>query len=291
MAPAMHTEMWLHPATVANVATLRERGVEVLEPASGRLTGADTGPGRLPEPAEIFAAARRALTGRTAARDLAGRHVVVSAGGTREHLDPVRFLGNRSSGLQGYALARAAVARGAEVTLVAANVTLPDPAGAKVVHVETTAQLRDAVLAATPTADAVVMAAAPADYRPRTVSDTKIKKADDGSAPALELEQNPDILAEISHDRARPGSVIVGFAAETGDASASVLDLARTKLARKGCDLLVVNDVSGGKVFGSAENEAVVLDATGETTHVPRGAKSVLAHAIWDRVVARFETG
>jgi phosphopantothenoylcysteine decarboxylase/phosphopantothenate--cysteine ligase len=135
------------------------------------------------------------------------------------------------------------------------------------------------------------MAAAPADYRPRSVSDTKIKKAEDGSAPALELEQNPDILAEISHDRARPGSVIVGFAAETGDASSSVLDLARTKLARKGCDLLVVNDVSGGKVFGSPENEAVVLDAAGEATHIPRGAKSALAHAIWDRVAARFEAG
>jgi phosphopantothenoylcysteine decarboxylase/phosphopantothenate--cysteine ligase len=292
-APAMHTEMWEHPATQENVATLRRRGALVVEPAEGRLTGADTGKGRFPEPAEIFETARDLLArgGSANVLDLAGRHVLVSAGGTREYLDPVRFLGNRSSGLQGYALARAAVSRGAEVTLVAANVALPDPAGAKVVHVETTAQLRDAVLAAAPTADAVVMAAAPADYRPRSVSDTKIKKAEDGSAPALELEQNPDILAEISHDRARPGSVIVGFAAETGDASSSVLDLARTKLARKGCDLLVVNDVSGGKVFGSPENEAVVLDAAGEATHVPRGAKSALAHAIWDRVAARFEAG
>lgn len=292
-APAMHTEMWEHPATQENVATLRRRGALVVEPAEGRLTGVDTGKGRFPEPAEIFETARDLLAraGSANVLDLAGRHVLVSAGGTREYLDPVRFLGNRSSGLQGYALARAAVSRGAEVTLVAANVTLPDPAGAKVVHVETTAQLRDAVLAASPTADAVVMAAAPADYRPRSVSDTKIKKAEDGSAPALELEQNPDILAEISHDRARPGSVIVGFAAETGDASSSVLDLARTKLARKGCDLLVVNDVSGGKVFGSPENEAVVLDAAGEATHVPRGAKSALAHAIWDRVAARFEAG
>src|SRR5689334_807930 len=292
-APAMHTEMWEHAATQENVATLRRRGALVVEPAEGRLTGADTGKGRFPEPAEIFETARDLLArgGSANVLDLAGRHVLVSAGGTREYLDPVRFLGNRSSGLQGYALARAAVSRGAEVTLVAANVALPDPAGAKVVHVETTAQLRDAVLAAAPTADAVVMAAAPADYRPRSVSDTKIKKAEDGSAPALELEQNPDILAEISHDRARPGSVIVGFAAETGDASSSVLDLARTKLARKGCDLLVVNDVSGGKVFGSPENEAVVLDAAGEATHVPRGAKSALAHAIWDRVAARFEAG
>jgi phosphopantothenoylcysteine decarboxylase/phosphopantothenate--cysteine ligase len=292
-APAMHTEMWEHLATQENVATLRRRGALVLEPAEGRLTGVDTGKGRFPEPAEIFETARDLLGRGGAANvlDLAGRHVLVSAGGTREYLDPVRFLGNRSSGLQGYALARAAVSRGAEVTLVAANVGLPDPAGAKVVHVETTAQLRDAVLAAASTADAVVMAAAPADYRPRSVSETKIKKADDGTAPALDLEQNPDILAEISRDRARPGSVIVGFAAETGDATASVLDLARTKLARKGCDLLVVNDVSGGKVFGSTENEAVVLDAAGEATHVPRGAKSVLAHAIWDRVAARLGSG
>ena len=292
-APAMHTEMWEHLATQENVATLRRRGALVIEPAEGRLTGVDTGKGRFPEPAEIFETARDLLGRGGAANvlDLAGRHVLVSAGGTREYLDPVRFLGNRSSGLQGYALARAAVSRGAEVTLVAANVSLPDPAGAKVVHVETTAQLRDAVLAAAPTADAVVMAAAPADYRPRSVSDTKMKKADDGTAPALDLEQNPDILAEISRDRARPGSVIVGFAAETGDATASVLDLARTKLARKGCDLLVVNDVSGGKVFGSPENEAIVLDTAGEATHVPRGAKSVLAHAIWDRVSARLGSG
>ena len=292
-APAMHTEMWEHLATQENVATLRRRGALVIEPAEGRLTGVDTGKGRFPEPAEIFETARDLLGRGGAANvlDLAGRHVLVSAGGTREYLDPVRFLGNRSSGLQGYALARAAVSRGAEVTLVAANVSLPDPAGAKVVHVETTAQLRDAVLAAAPTADAVVMAAAPADYRPRSVSDTKMKKADDGTAPALDLEQNPDILAEISRDRARPGSVIVGFAAETGDATASQLDLARTKLARKGCDLLVVNDVSGGKVFGSPENEAIVLDTAGEATHVPRGAKSVLAHAIWDRVSARLGSG
>jgi phosphopantothenoylcysteine decarboxylase/phosphopantothenate--cysteine ligase len=291
--PAMHTEMWEHPATRDNVATLRRRGALVVEPAEGRLTGADTGKGRFPDPAEIFEVARDLLARQDQATvlDLAGRHVVVSAGGTREYLDPVRFLGNRSSGRQGYALARAAVARGAEVTLVAANVELPDPAGVKVVHVETTAELRDAVLAAAPGADAVVMAAAPADYRPRTVSGTKLKKPADGSAPPLELEQNPDVLAEISHDRARAGAVIVGFAAETGDATTSVLELALEKLARKGCDLLVLNDVSGGKVFGSPENEAVILDAAGETSTVPRGPKAVLAHAIWDRVALRLETG
>jgi phosphopantothenoylcysteine decarboxylase / phosphopantothenate---cysteine ligase len=274
-APAMHTEMWEHPATQENVATLRRRGCVVVEPAEGRLTGADTGKGRFPDPAEVFELARGVLAraGSPTLLDLAGRHVVVSAGGTREPLDPVRFLGNRSSGLQGYALARAAAARGAEVTLVAANVSLADPAGVKVVPVGTTAELREAVLGAAATADAVVMAAAPADYRPRVVSGTKIKKTDDGSAPALELVQNPDVLAELAHDRARPGSVVVGFAAETGDDHGSVLDLARAKLARKGCDLLVVNDVSEGKVFGAAENEAVVLDADGTATPVPRGSK------------------
>ncbi|SDD04955.1 bifunctional phosphopantothenoylcysteine decarboxylase/phosphopantothenate--cysteine ligase CoaBC [Nocardioides lianchengensis] len=293
-APAMHTEMWEHPATRANVATLRARGAVVLEPAEGRLTGADTGKGRLPDPGEIFEVAREVLIrgvsmGSTAGlTDLAGRHLVVSAGGTREYLDPVRFLGNRSSGLQGYALARAAAARGAEVTLVAANVTLPDPAGVTVVRVETTAELRAEVVAAAGSADAVVMAAAPADFRPTTVSDAKIKKSDDGSAPGIELAQNPDILHEISTHRTRSGSVIVGFAAETGDATGSVLDLARAKLARKGCDLLVVNDVSGGAVFGSPDNEAVILAADGATVEVPRGTKSALAHVIWDQVATRL---
>lgn len=285
-APAMHTEMWEHPATQANVRTLRERGAVVIEPAEGRLTGKDTGKGRLPDPAEIFDLAIDVLSRGAVAPDLAGRHVLVSAGGTREYLDPVRFLGNRSSGLQGYALARAAAARGAEVTLVAANVTLPDPAGVKVVRVETTAQLRDAVIAAAPAADAVVMAAAPADFRPTAVSDAKIKKADDGSAPSITLEQNPDILKEISQHRLREGQVIVGFAAETGDATGSVLELATAKLARKGCDLLVVNDVSGGAVFGSPDNEAVILAASGHRSDVPRGSKASVAHAIWDQVAA-----
>jgi phosphopantothenoylcysteine decarboxylase / phosphopantothenate---cysteine ligase len=291
-APAMHTEMWEHAATQANVATLRERGVLVLQPAEGRLTGADTGKGRLPEPAEIFEVCVEVLargTTDTSTRDLAGKHVVVSAGGTREYLDPVRFLGNRSSGLQGYALARAAVARGAEVTLVAANVTLPDPAGLKVVRVETTAQLRDEVLAAAVAADAIVMAAAPADFAPTSRSEAKIKKAEDGSAPAIELTQNPDILLELSTHRTCPGQVVVGFAAETGDATGSVLELGRAKLVRKGCDLLVVNDVSGGAVFGSADNEAVILAADGARRDVPRGSKTQVAHAIWDEVALRLQ--
>ncbi len=285
-APAMHTEMWEHPATVANVATLRERGALVIEPAEGRLTGADTGKGRLPEPSEIYAIALDLLArGGARDQDLAGRHVVVSAGGTREYLDPVRFLGNRSSGLQGYALARTAVARGAEVTLVAANVTLADPAGVKVVRVETTAELQAEVVAAATTADVVVMAAAPADFRPAVFTDAKIKKAEDGSAPTIGLTQNPDILAGIASDRPNPHLVVVGFAAETGDETGSVMDHARSKLARKGCDLLVVNDVGGGKVFGSQENEAVILGADGTSSQVPRASKSAVAQAIWDRVV------
>jgi len=283
-APAMHTEMWEHAATRANVATLRARGAVVIEPAEGRLTGADTGKGRLPEPAEIFEVALEVAARGRVEPDLVGRRVVVSAGGTREYLDPVRFLGNRSSGLQGYALARAAVARGADVTLVAANVTLPDPAGVKVVRVETTAQLRDEVLAAAVSADVVVMAAAPADFRPTTVSPSKIKKAEDRTAAPIELTQNPDILHEISHRRSRPGQVIVGFAAETGDETGSVLEHARTKLERKGCDLLVVNDVSGGAVFGSPDNEAVVLSTSGEPVVVPLGSKSALAQVIWDQI-------
>jgi phosphopantothenoylcysteine decarboxylase / phosphopantothenate---cysteine ligase len=288
-APAMHTEMWEHPATAANVATLRERGALVIEPAEGRLTGVDSGKGRLPDPQEIFEVCREVLgRGLSAAPDLAGRSVVVSAGGTREYLDPVRFIGNRSSGLQGYALARAAAVRGAEVTLVAANVALPDPAGIKVVRVETTAQLRDAVVSAAAGADAVVMAAAPADFRPVRASETKIKKAADGTAPSIELSQNPDILLELSTDRVRPGAVIVGFAAETGDESGSVLELGRAKLARKGCDLLVVNDVGGGAVFGAPDNEAVILAADGAAVEVLRGSKGALAHAIWDQVVARM---
>jgi len=287
-APAMHTEMWEHPATQANVAVLRERGVLVIEPAEGRLTGKDTGKGRLPEPPEIFDVCREVLGHGTTALDLLGRRVVVSAGGTREYLDPVRFLGNRSSGLQGYALARAAAARGADVTLVAANTSLPDPAGVKVVRVETTGQLRDEVVSAAASADAVVMAAAPADFRPVDPSGTKIKKAADGSAPTIDLTQNPDILHELSTQRTRPGQVVVGFAAETGDATGSVLDLARAKLARKGCDLLVVNDVSGGAVFGSPENEAVILGADGGVVEVPRGSKSALAHVIWDEVTRRL---
>ncbi|GGT77372.1 bifunctional phosphopantothenoylcysteine decarboxylase/phosphopantothenate--cysteine ligase CoaBC [Streptomyces lateritius] len=290
-APAMHTEMWEHPATQENVATLRRRGAVVIEPAVGRLTGVDTGKGRLPEAAEIFEVCRNILNrhGRTAgaaAPDLVGRHVVVSAGGTREPLDPVRYLGNRSSGKQGYALARVAAARGARVTLVEANTGIPDPAGVDVVHVGTAVQLREAVLKAAADADAVVMAAAVADFRPAVYAQGKIKKTDDGGAPTIELVRNPDILAEISADRALPGQVVVGFAAETDD----VLAHGREKLRRKGCDLLVVNEVGERKTFGSEENEAVVLAADGADTPVPYGPKEVLAEIVWDLVAPRLRS-
>jgi len=287
-APAMHTEMWEHPATQANVATLRARGAVVLEPAVGRLTGVDSGKGRLPDPAEILEVARQLVRRGPQPLDLAGRHVVVSAGGTREYLDPVRFLGNRSSGLQGYALATAAVARGAEVTLVAANVALDDPAGVKVVPVVSTSELRDEVLEAARHADAVVMAAAPADFRPAQRAEHKIKKSADGAVAPVELVQNDDILATLARNRPRAGLVVVGFAAETGDAEGDVMEHARAKLERKGCDLLVVNDVSGGKVFGSPHTEAVVLAADGARTPVPPGSKSDLAHVVWDVVVTRL---
>ncbi|GAA3052297.1 bifunctional phosphopantothenoylcysteine decarboxylase/phosphopantothenate--cysteine ligase CoaBC [Streptomyces roseofulvus] len=283
-APAMHTEMWEHPATQENVATLRRRGAVVVEPAVGRLTGVDTGKGRLPDPGEIFEVCRRILARGVTAPDLAGRHVVVSAGGTREPLDPVRYLGNRSSGKQGYALAKAAAARGARVTLVEANTGLPDPAGVDVVHTGTAVQLREAVLKAAADADAVVMAAAVADFRPATYAPGKIKKTDDGGAPTIELVRNPDILAELSADRALPGQVVVGFAAETDD----VLANGRAKLARKGCDLLVVNEVGERKTFGSEENEAVVLAADGTETPVPYGPKEALAETVWDLVLPRL---
>jgi phosphopantothenoylcysteine decarboxylase/phosphopantothenate--cysteine ligase len=224
-APAMHTEMWENAATQANVRTLRERGHVVLDPAVGRLTGVDSGAGRLPEPVEIHSACLEVLAHRTP--DLSGRHVLVSAGGTREYLDPVRFIGNRSSGRQGYALARAAASRGATVTLIAANVTLPDPAGVRVVPVTTTDQMRQAVLTAAHDVDAVVMAAAPADFRPASQSDAKIKKSHDGTAPVIELVENPDILAELVQTRSNKRPVIVGFAAETGDANGSVMAHAR----------------------------------------------------------------
>jgi phosphopantothenoylcysteine decarboxylase/phosphopantothenate--cysteine ligase len=280
----MHTEMWEHPATVANVATLRGRGVHVLDPAAGRLTGSDTGPGRLPEPEEIAAAALALVSDRP--RDLEGRHVVVSAGGTREPLDPVRFLGNRSSGRQGVALARTAHARGARVTLVAANIDVPVPPGVDVVHAETGAELRDAVRAAAKDADVVVMAAAVADFRPLTSAESKIKKQPDGAPTVLELVETVDILAELAATRLRSGQVVVGFAAETGDPTGTVLEHGRAKARRKGADLLVVNAVGGGRGFGTDVNDVTILDGSGAVVAEATGSKAEVADAVWDAVLA-----
>ncbi len=307
LAPAMHTEMWEHAATRANVALLRERGAQVIEPASGRLTGTDTGPGRLPEPEELYAACLAALAATGAGRadgvarepDLAGRTVVISAGGTREPLDPVRFLGNRSSGKQGVALARAAAARGAKVTLVAANVDgidgIDDLGDVDVRAVGSALELREAVLATAEAADVVVMAAAVADFRPAAYQEHKIKKSHDPgqpAAPSIELVRNPDVLAELVRRReaghAAPGQVLVGFAAETGDESGDVLALGRAKLARKGCDLMVVNEVGVSTTFGQDDSSATILDREGGEQALPHGPKSVLAEAVWDRVVARL---
>jgi phosphopantothenoylcysteine decarboxylase/phosphopantothenate--cysteine ligase len=288
-APAMHTEMWEHPATVENVETLRRRGAVVLEPATGRLTGADTGKGRMPEPGEIAQFAELLLDNPAALPyDLAGRHVVVSAGGTREPLDPVRFLGNSSSGKQGYAIAAVAAARGARVTLVAANVELPDPAGTDVVRVGTAVELRDVVHKLAADADVVVMAAAVADFRPAAAAAHKIKKSEAPPAPIV-LEKNPDILSELVAHR-RGGTLLVGFAAETGDDTASVLEHGRAKLARKGCDLLVVNAVGKGVAFGQSHNAGVILGADGTETVVDYGPKAGLAAALWDAVAARIVT-
>ncbi|WP_402465286.1 bifunctional phosphopantothenoylcysteine decarboxylase/phosphopantothenate--cysteine ligase CoaBC [Isoptericola aurantiacus] len=291
MAPAMHTEMWEHAATRANVATLRARGVHVVDPDSGRLTGDDSGPGRLPEPEEIARVALEvaARSGPPSSPDLAGRHVVVSAGGTREPIDPVRFIGNRSSGRQGVALASAARDRGARVTLVAANLEAASTqplvaAGVEVVDVSSTRELREAVRAAAADADAVVMAAAVADFRPAQVPGAKIKKVPGGSPAAIELVENPDVLAELAARRVRAGQVVVGFAAETGDATGSVLDHGRAKARRKGADLLAVNEVGEAVGFGTDVNEVTVLDAQGATVASAAGTKRQVADGLWDAV-------
>jgi phosphopantothenoylcysteine decarboxylase/phosphopantothenate--cysteine ligase len=291
MVPAMHTEMWEHGATVASVTTLRQRGVLVVEPAVGRLTGPDSGKGRLPDPDQILQLLEAVLSSkgeRGYGPDLAGRRVLVSAGGTREPLDPVRFLGNRSSGRQGYALAVAAAARGARVELVAANVELPDPAGVDVISVATASEMKDAVLGRSPDADAVVMAAAVADFRPSATVDHKIKKGD--GVPSVALEPTVDILAALVAAK-RDGQVVVGFAAETGDENADWLQRGRDKLAAKGCDLLVVNRVGQGLAFGTDDNAATVLSQDGTETDVPMGPKLALAEAVWDLVSQRWPRG
>nr|CEL22715.1 Phosphopantothenoylcysteine decarboxylase / Phosphopantothenoylcysteine synthetase [Kibdelosporangium sp. MJ126-NF4]CTQ89855.1 Phosphopantothenoylcysteine decarboxylase (EC 4.1.1.36) / Phosphopantothenoylcysteine synthetase (EC 6.3.2.5) [Kibdelosporangium sp. MJ126-NF4] len=288
MIPAMHTEMWEHPATRDNVALLRSRGIVVTEPASGRLTGTDTGKGRLADPVEIVDLARLLLARADALpRDMDGKRVVVSAGGTREPLDPVRYLGNRSSGKQGYALARVAAQRGAQVTLVSAHtVALPEPAGVDVVNVGTALELREAMHKAAVEADIVVMAAAVADFRPASLANHKIKKTDRDPDPVA-LTRNPDVLRElvVARSEGRFDPYIVGFAAETGDESGDVLTHARAKLARKGCDLLVVNAVGEGKAFEVEDNAGWLLAADGSERPIALGSKAQMAAGIWDFVM------
>ena len=295
-APAMHTEMWLHAATVDNVATLRRRGAVVLEPASGRLTGADSGAGRLPEPEEITTFAELLLArGDAMPHDLAGSKILVTAGGTREPIDPVRFIGNRSSGKQGYAVARVAAQRGADVTLIAGNTAgLADPAGVDVVHITSAAQLRDAVSKHAPDAHVLVMAAAVADFRPAHCATSKIKK---GAAEpiTIELVRNDDVLAGAVRARA-DGQLpdmraIVGFAAETGDANGDVLFHARAKLRRKGCDLLVVNAVGDGKAFEVDNNDGWLLASDGTEAALEHGSKTLMASRIVDAIATFLHGG
>ena len=315
VAPAMHTEMWRNPATVANVATLRSRGVTVVGPASGQLTGADSGPGRMEEPEVIVRAALRAagisprlavsavpepvadvvvLSERRRANeasrrprggvDLAGKRVVVTAGGTREPLDPVRFLGNRSSGRQGVAVAAAAQARGAEVVLIAAHLEVEPPEGVELVQVQTALELQEAVTEAARSADLVVMTAAVADYRPAVMRDSKIKKSEAGQTLTLELVANPDILAGLS--AAKPeGQVVVGFAAETEPDPSTLIELGRTKLAAKGSDFLVLNQVGWEQGFATESNEVVVLRRGGDIVMEASGSKLSVADRILDVVV------
>lgn len=284
LAPAMHTQMWEHPATRSNVKTLRGFGYHIIEPAVGRLTGPDSGIGRLPEPDDIFAQAQAILRwdvdeATPAGVPLSGRRVVVTAGGTRENLDPVRFLGNRSSGKQGFALARAAKQLGASVHLIAAHVEVELPTGLDTVtRVSSARELREATVVAAQEADVVIMAAAVADFRPADYADFKIKKTDDpGQDPVIHLVRNPDILRELvehrSANRETGPQLIVGFAAETGDESASPLDYGRAKLARKGCDYLAVNTVSATQGFGTEVNTLTILSANGVEPLVTQGTK------------------
>jgi phosphopantothenoylcysteine decarboxylase/phosphopantothenate--cysteine ligase len=287
VAPAMHTEMWQHPATQANAALLRSRGVTLVGPTSGRLTGTDSGPGRMAEVEDVIAAALAAV--RPGGRDLEGRRIVVSAGGTREPLDPVRFLGNRSSGRQGVALAVAARDRGADVVLVAAHLEVPAPAGVRVVPVSTAVELSDAMTREAEAADVVIMAAAVADYRPVAVSEGKIKKEEAGEQLSVELVRNPDILQRLAADAVAPRAdgtrrLVVGFAAETEEDPAELLRIGRAKLARKGCDLLVLNRVGWSEGFATEGNTITVLARSGDTLAEASGSKEQVAHRILDVV-------
>ncbi|PAT15088.1 bifunctional phosphopantothenoylcysteine decarboxylase/phosphopantothenate--cysteine ligase CoaBC [Corynebacterium sp. NML 120412] len=286
VAPAMHTEMWHNGATQANVATLRSRGVTVLEPAHGRLTGKDSGPGRLLEPQAIAELARTVATTGPLGRPLEGKRVLVSAGGTQENIDPVRYVGNRSSGRQGFALADIAAHKGAQVTVVAGNTeALETPAGADVVRVTSTRDMEREMRSRAPEADVVIMAAAVADYRPAHEATSKLKKGQaDASLERIELVENPDILRGLvdMRDNGETTAAIMGFAAETDNA----LEYGKAKLARKGADLLMVNDVSGGKVFGQARNSGWLLSRDGGVATIEDGTKHEVAAQIWSAIEA-----
>lgn len=290
VVPAMHTEMWNNPATVANVRILRQRGITVMEPAHGRLTGTDSGAGRLPEPEQIAELCRSVLSGHVPEVDWVGRKVLITAGGTQENIDPVRYIGNRSSGRQGFALAEAASQRGAEVTVVAGNtIDMPTPVGAEVVSVTSTRQMLEEVQNRSGQADVIIMSAAVADFRPANEALSKMKKgADDAALTTIELVENPDILRWAVDARAEgtisKNTTIVGFAAETGNSEATALELAQAKLARKGCDLLMCNDVSGGAVFGAAANSGWLLSPGGKVTEIPNSSKLDVAWHILNAI-------
>lgn len=300
IAPAMHTEMWQHPATQANVKTLRSRGIAVVGPGVGQLTGSDSGPGRMEEPDAIVAAAialaarqqgrrDRPASGQDAARvvrrDLAGHRIVITAGGTREPLDPVRYLGNRSSGKQGVALAVAARDRGADVVLIAAHLDVPAPEGVETRSASTAMELQRAVTDAAADADVVIMAAAVADFRPTAMSEAKIKKENVGEGLELSLVANPDILAELSASK-QPDQIVVGFAAETERDPQALIELGRRKLERKGCDFLVINNVGWHTGFSADDNEVVVLDGAGDIVMEASGTKASVADRILDVITS-----
>jgi phosphopantothenoylcysteine decarboxylase/phosphopantothenate--cysteine ligase len=287
MFPAMHTEMWEHPATRANVATLRDRGILVVDPDSGRLTGFDSGPGRLPEPEAIAWIVQAALASSDLKHDLRGRHIVISGGGTRERLDPVRHIGNRSSGRQAMSLAAAAVSRGARVSLIRGDVKVPNAAGIEIVDALTADEMLDAARVLAESADVVIMAAAIADFRAETLPESKIKKSD-SSTLTLNLVHNPDVLATLVRERWGDSPLLVGFAAETGDENGSWLEHAQTKFAAKGCDIMIANPVGHNRGFGTIHNEAVLLLGGGQTEEVPGTSKIELSHRILDAVARRL---
>lgn len=289
VAPAMHTAMWEHTATQANIATLRARGVHIIGPASGPLTGGDSGPGRMVEPDDIVAQALAIVSGEG---DLTGLTVAVSTGGTREPIDPVRFLGNRSSGTQGTEVALAAAARGAAVRLVAAHVdegvlnAASRHPGIHITRVSSAADLEAAMTDAAAGADVVVMAAAVGDFRAETITDDKLRKEDGDGTWTLTFTTNPDILAGLVESR-NPGQTVVGFAAETAADDDELLDRGRRKRARKGVDLLAVNQVSWDQGFGAGGNRLLVIDDTDDVVSEASGSKRETADALWDTVLAR----